>query len=489
MFEFDPLYTVAQVREIDARAIRRSADEGYALMQKAAAFALRCLRERRPGVTQITVLAGPGNNGGDALVLARLAAAEGLTVHTHLLGQAPDGLTGAAARAYTDFQIAGLELEPASAGLMPAPVLVDGLFGTGLARALRDEAAVWVQWVNQQRQQHHSWVLALDIPSGLNADTGLGSGVHVQADLTASFVARKWGHDLGYAIDACGELCFDSLGIEAGDRAGLDPVAWRLRAVRWPARAIAAHKGDSGHVLVLGGAARYSGATVMAAHGALRGGCGKVTILSESSEVHPALWPEVMRFSARTKNEMIGLAGEVQALCIGPGLGRDEGQLTRLKLLRRAPRVQVWDADALWALAQWPDLRPELPILTPHPGEAAALLGWDTKAVQSDRAGALAELVKRWNCVVVLKGARTLVGAPGRPPVVIPQGNSGMAVGGMGDVLAGIIAGLCAQGHAPWQAAVAGAWALAEAADRVYRQRANSLLPHDVLDAMQVGAH
>ncbi len=486
MFEIDPLYSVRQVREIDARAIQRAGDDGYALMQKAAAFAWSCVVECHPQLSAMTVLAGPGNNGGDALVLARIAASQGVGVQVHLLGHEPEKLRGAAARAYADFAAAGLKLE--SAQPASAPVIVDGIFGTGLTRAPRDEAAQWVDWLNAQRRTRGSWVLALDIPSGLNADTGLGAGSHVRADCTTSFVARKWGHDLGAAIDACGELRFDALGVSAIDRAGIEPVAGRLAAVRWPRRSVDSHKGIAGHVLLLGGIARYGGATVLAAHGALRSGCGKATILTESAEIHPALWPEVMRFAARTKNEVIGLSSEADVLCLGPGLGRDEGQLARLKLLRRAPRPQIWDADALWALAQWPDLQPDELVITPHPGEAAALLGWTTQAVQSDRAAALEALVQRWNCVTVLKGARTLVGAPGKIPVVVPQGNPGMAVGGMGDVLAGVIAGLCAQGFAPWEAAVAGAWSLADAADRVASQRGYSLLPHDVLDSLRVGS-
>jgi len=485
MFEFDPLYSVRQVREIDARAIQRTSDDGYALMQKAAAFAWDCLIARHEKPDTVTVLAGPGNNGGDALVFARLAAAQGVTVHAHLLGDAPEQLRGAAAQAFAEFQAAGLQLEARPP--VRAAIIVDGLFGTGLTRAPRDEAAAWIDWVNQQRECAGAWVLALDIPSGLNADTGLATGSHVQADCTTSFVARKWGHDLGAAIDACGELAFSSLGVSAEDHVGIDPVAERLRGVRWPQRSMSCHKGLAGHVLLAGGIPRYGGATVLAAHGALRSGCGKATVLSEHADLHPALWPEVMRFAARTKNEVVGLSSEADALCIGPGLGRDEGQLARLKLLRRAPRPQVWDADALWALANWPDLRPQTLLITPHPGEAAALLGWTTQAVQSDRAAALAALVQRWECVTVLKGARTLVGAPGRTPVVIPQGNPGMAVGGMGDILAGVVAGLCAQGFSPWQAAIAGAWVLAESADRVSSQRAHSLLPHDVLEAMRVG--
>lgn len=488
MFVLSPLYTVDSVRRIDAIAIARDGDEGYALMQKAAAFAYQSLRERLPKMRSITVLAGPGNNGGDALVLARLAQVDGLVVRTFLLGDQPELLQGAAARAWDDFLAAGLELFDGE--LIPADAVIDGLFGTGLKRALKQQAAEWVQWINAQRGR--STVLALDIPSGLDADTGLASGPHVEADLTCSFVGRKFGHDLGEAINASGALHFDNLGVSplasvSQSQHEIRPVAQRVEQVLWERRPVSAHKGNAGHVLLLGGLPRYAGATVLAAHAALRAGCGKLTVLDDAPAAHPALWPEVMRASARNKNEVIGLAADVDALCVGPGLGRDEGQLARLQLLRRSTRPQVWDADALWALGRWPDLMPARAVLTPHPGEAASMLETSVAAVQADRAGALQQLVKKWESVVVLKGARTLVGAPERLPVVVPQGHPGMGVGGMGDALAGIIAALLAQGHDVFDAAVAGAWLLGSTADALWVQRGYSLLPHDVIDALRVG--
>lgn len=488
MFTYEPLYTTAQVRRIDADAIRLSGDDGYGLMQKAAGFALRCLRERWPKVRSVRVLAGPGNNGGDALVLARLACRQGFRVKTYLLGHKPTKLSGAAAQAYADFVRSGLILEEElpAASLHDGDLIIDGLFGTGFARALGGEALDWVEQTNAARE-HGIPVLALDIPSGLNADTGRASGSHVQADLTASFVARKFGHDLGHAIDACGELRFSALGVHPASERAIPVVARRLRGVSWPRRASNAHKGSTGHLVILAGQKRFAGASVLAAHGALRAGVGKVSLVADSDPlVHPSLWPEVMRPVFRNSEEFISCVSPATALCLGPGLGRDDDH--RALLLRFAAKdvAQVWDADALWALAQWPELQSPRSILTPHPGEAGMLLKRSTAEIQNDRLSALLGLVERYRCTVVLKGARTLVGAPGITPVVIPQGNPSMAVGGMGDVLAGVIASLCAQGFTANDAAIAGAWLLASTADEVARHRGYSLLPHDILNGMRV---
>lgn len=489
MFSYDPVFTAADVGKIDALAISRLGDDGAILMQRAADHALRCLRQMAPPgatfVREIAVLAGPGNNGGDALLLAAGAQRQGYRVTLYGLEGTPAAWTGAAAKAWAAAQAAGLSLRPELPAQAPG-LVVDGLFGTGLARPLRGLAAEWVQWIERARQRG-AGVLALDIPSGLNADTGQADGVHVVADLTATFVARKVGLDLGQAIDACGRVCFDALGVRAAEVASRTPVAQRLRSLSLPARARNAHKGVAGHVVIVGGRPALAGASVLAAHAALRGGAGKVSLLADPSAQYPSLWPEVMRVETRSKNDLIGLAGAASALCVGPGLGRDDDVLPRLQVIRRAPRPQVWDADALFALSRWPDLRPQTVILTPHPGEAATLLGWTTAEVQRDRVAALTALVERWRCPVVLKGARTLVAWPGTLPIIIPQGYPGLATGGMGDVLAGLIAALCAQGLTPEQAAVVGPYLLAHTADQLRPACGDSLLPQDILNHLRMG--
>lgn len=480
MFSLQPLYTADQVRSIDARAIARLQDEGFGLMQRAAAFSLKTLQSCWPQARSLSVLAGPGNNGGDALVLAALARRQGYRVRLHLLGALPGALQGAAAQAWALAESAGLRL--ATDPPQPACVQVDGLFGTGLARPLRGEAALWVEALQGYRAQGQG-VLALDIPSGWHADSGQALGPAVVADHCCSFVARKLGLDLGGLMDAAGQVHFDDLGVRAEDATGLEAPAHRVLSVHWPARRRGQHKGDCGHVLCVGGAPEYAGALVLAGEGALRAGAGKVSLLSSQASQHPARSPEMMCKGIEGKNSLVAAASEASALCVGPGLGREDAVLGWLEVLRRAPRVQVWDADALFFLTERPELRPAQLILTPHPAEAARLLGRTTASVQADRLGALDALVRDWNCPIILKGARTLVGAPGERPRVIPGGHPGMAVGGMGDALAGMVAGLAAQGLPPFAAATAGAWLLAAAADSLRHSHGAGLLPSDVLQA------
>lgn len=489
MFTFEPLFSTAQVRQIDAEAIRRAGDDGYQLMQKAAGFALRCLREYWPQARRLVVLAGPGNNGGDAFVLARMAAAEGFQLRSYLLGSQAAKLRGAAAKAFADFESSGMQLvseHPKTCSESP-DVIVDGLFGTGLSRAIDGEAQDWLHWIKAQHEDGVG-VLALDIPSGLNADSGLAVGDYVHADLTTSFVARKFGHDLGDAIDASSTLRFSDLGVIPSCEMQSQAIAQRLVAVRWPKRQLNAHKGTAGHVGIVGGQPQYAGASVMAAHAALRSGAGKVSLLCDGARMdHAALFPEVMRHSFHDEPEFENLSEAMSSVCVGPGLGREQRQKTILKSLHKLDRPQVWDADALWGLGHWPDFIPRRCVITPHPGEAAQLLGTSTQAIQRDRHAALQKLVVKFGCTVVLKGARTLVGSPGEVPVVVPQGNPAMAVGGMGDVLAGLIAGLCAQGHSEREAAIGGAWLLASTADAVAQEKGQSMLPQDLLARMRVG--
>lgn len=481
MLQTTPCFTAAQVREIDRRAMADLGLSDYALMQRAARAALRVLQREWPAARSLALLAGPGNNGGDAIEVARLARAAGYRVRLHLLGD-PAALKGAAGAAWAAAQRAGLA--PEAGPLQAADVLVDGLFGSGLSRPPEGQAAQWIEALARLRAEAGCGVLALDVPSGLSADDGRALGTAVQADHTVSFVARKVGLDLGAAIDACGQVHFADCGARAALAADLAPAALRLDGLRWPARRRGAHKGDSGHVLCVGGAPQYAGALVLAARAALRAGAGKVSLLGHTADNHPTQWPEMMRVQPDGHSALLEAAAGADALCLGPGLGRDEEVWGRLALLRRAPAQQVWDADALWALSQRPQLRPKHLLLTPHPGEAGLLLGRKAAEVQADRLQALADLVARWECPVILKGARTLVGAPGHTPLIVPQGHPGMAVGGMGDALAGIVAALCAQGLAAYEAAAAGAWWLAATSDALRAEQGASLLPQDVIDAL-----
>lgn len=475
MFKFDPMYSVAQVRRIDAAAIARQGDDGYALMEQAGYFAWRTLLRVFTHARRLCILAGPGNNGGDALVLARLAQHQGLDVQLYALDPNPQW-SGAAGQAWQEYRKAGGQLcagDPRS-----AQVIVDGLFGTGLTRALSGRAQAWVQWAQSQKEQG-SGVLALDIPSGLDADSGQALGPVVFADHTVSFVARKLGHDLGDAINACGVVHFSSLGVDWPSPEAEPPLAWRVQDCRRAARLPATHKGDCGHVLVLAGQGQFAGAGRFAAAGALRAGAGKVSQLVRDPLASQRDWAEVM---CPAWSDLPDLVAAADVLCVGPGLGREPGSEHSLPPASAHSKPQVWDADALWWLAAQPQrIQGVSAILTPHPGEAATLLGISTAQVQADRMAALQALVQRFECVVVLKGARTLVAGPAQQTRCIPQGNPAMATGGMGDVLAGVISGLWAQGFSALDAATYGAYLVARAADRAARTMGPALLPHDLL--------
>lgn len=469
------MYSVAQVRRIDAAAIAQQGDDGYALMEQAGYFAWRTLLRVWPQARRLCILAGPGNNGGDALIVARLALQHGLDVRVHALSASPQW-RGAAAHAWQEYARVGGRL--CAAAPHAAAVIVDGLFGTGLTRALSGQALDWVQWAQSQKSQGCG-VLALDIPSGLHADTGRALGPVLRADHTVSFVARKLGHDLGDAIDACGELHFSRLGVAWPAAETEPPQAWRVQAWQRPPRLPATHKGHCGHVLLLVGQGQFAGAGRFAAGGALRAGAGKVSQLVQDPLNHQRDWAEVM---CPAWADLPTLLPAADVLCVGPGLGRDPGAQQWLPPAAAQALPQVWDADALWWLAQQPQrLQGVAAVLTPHPGEAATLLGVSTAQVQTDRMAALDALVQRFQCVVVLKGARTLIAAPGELPRCIPQGNPAMATGGMGDVLAGVVSGLWAQGLNALDAATCGAFLVGRAADRAALTTGAALLPHDLL--------
>ena len=477
------LYTAQQVRELDRRAIEDFGVPGYELMTRAGHATLNSLRAMWPAARSLCVLCGPGNNGGDGYVVARVARAQGLRVNVVALVD-PQSLQGDARKAYDDFAQAGGEHQPFSAAALEADVLVDAVFGTGLTRAIEGEAADALAALNAAGRP----VVAVDIPSGLHADTGAAPGVAVRADLTSTFIGRKLGFYLGEGPELTGHLVFDALGVPKATYDGV-PVSAELLAedaVRQalPRRPRAAHKGLYGHVLVVGGGPGMPGAARLAGEAALRCGAGLVTVATHPSSLAViAGRPELMGRAVTDAGDVSDALQRASVVALGPGLGQSAWAKQVWRTVLASGHPMVVDADALNLLAAEPATGNW--VLTPHPGEAARLLGVSSAEVQADRLSAARELQQRFGGTVVLKGAGSIVQSAGHAPYICDRGNPGMAVAGMGDVLTGLVAGIAAQCGDLELAARAAVFVHAQAGDLAARKGERGLLAGDLMDQVR----
>lgn len=480
----DPLpvevYSAASVRAMDRRAIEQAGIPGYALMQRAGEAAFASLRRHWPAARTVTVLCGPGNNAGDGYVVARLARAAGLEVRVVAVSD-PRALRGDAARAHADFASDG-----GNAGMFGGSMLercdvyVDALLGTGVDRPLEEPFVSAVRQLNQLGVP----VLALDIPSGLDADTGEPHRYAVFATVTLAFLALKSGYYLGRAPDFLGRLEFAGLELPPGIREVERPVMRRIdghvAARALPPRRRTSHKGAHGRVVIVGGHA-MPGAARLAGEAALRAGAGLVSVVTSAASAGAILAgrPElIVRHELRPEDlESREAPG---ALALGPGLGLgDESQRVFHAAVAGRGR-SVIDADALTLLAANPQ-KSEHWVLTPHPGEAARLLGSDARAVQQSRLDTVRAIVDRYGGTCVLKGANTLVHGATPVPWVCDRGNPGMATAGSGDVLTGVIAALLAGVDKTLDAALAGVFLHAEAGDRAARAGMRGMIASDIV--------
>jgi hydroxyethylthiazole kinase-like uncharacterized protein yjeF len=476
------LYSTAQVRALDRHAIEVAGVPGYTLMKRAGEAALRYLRSRWPTAHRIVIVCGGGNNGGDGYVLARFAQAAGLTV-TVLAGIAPNALEGDALRAYEDWSASGGKVQPFAPELLrEGEVVVDALLGTGLRSAVRESLAVMIRAINASELP----VFALDVPSGLDADTGTVLGDAVQSDCTVTFVGLKTGLFIGDGPEFAGAVYFDDLEVTPPPSPGFAPRLERIleteivRAL--PRRRRSAHKGDFGRVLIAGSGVSMPGATRLAGEACMRVGAGLVTVAVAPDNVAAiaAGRPELICLPVADPRALTDAIARADVVAIGPGLGRDSWARAVLDTVLAQDKPLVVDADALTLVAESGVPARDNWILTPHPGEAGRLLGISSDEVQKDRLAALDALVERYRGTVVLKGAGTLIGSPRRTPALCERGNPGMASAGMGDVLTGAIAGILAQCRDPWLAARVGVLVHAMAGDSVARNGERGLLASDV---------
>ena len=481
------IYSAESVRRMDRTAIEVAGIPGYTLMQRAATAALELARRSWPDACRWQIVCGGGNNGGDGYVLARLAAQQELDIRVTSL-VSPDALKGDAATAYRDFIAAGGAAAAWDGRLeAKAGLLVDAILGSGLERNIEGRFADAIAAFGR----HSAPVLALDIPSGIAGDTGEVMGCAVRANRTITFVGLKSGLFLGDAPDFTGELSFAGLDIPESCRDRQLPVLRRIdddaiRPLLAP-RAHQAHKGNFGHLLLVGSGPGMAGAILLAGEAALRTGAGRVSIATHP--VHCAAvasrCPELMCHGVDGAKHLQELLERADTVAIGPGLGTGQWAMGLLEIVLDSGLPVVLDADALNLLAQNPR-RLEHWILTPHPGEAARLLETSSGAIQAARIDAIKRMAQRFGGTIVLKGAGTLVTSKERAPWLCTAGNPGMAAPGMGDVLTGVIGALLAQGCSLEEAAIAGVQVHARAGDRAAGAAPRGLMASDLMPALRI---
>jgi len=476
------LYRAADVRALDKIAIDDYRLGGTTLMERAGAATFSVLQSRWPAAKRITVVCGGGNNGGDGYIVAGLAHAAGYEV-TVLHVTPLENLRGDARAAADKLMARGMKPEPyTKSKLDHADLIVDALLGTGLDREVVGELGAVIKDINASGIP----VLSLDIPSGLNSDTGQVMGIAIVAEATVTFIGLKQGLFTGAGPARTGKLFFSDLDVTPEIYTRVAPAALRvnheIEKKLLKRRSRTAHKGNFGHVLVVGGDSGYAGAARLAAEAAARVGAGLVSVATHGQHVAAicADRPELMVHAVETTAQLSPLLQRANCIAIGPGLGQSEwsAQLFAMVMETRLPLVV--DADALNLLAADPMQRDNW-ILTPHPGEAARMLGCKSAEIQADRYTAARNLQGRFGGVIVLKGSGTLIIDAKQEIAVCDGGNPGMASGGMGDVLTGVIAGLVAQGYALPDAARLGVCVHAAAGDAAAGDGERGLLAGDLM--------
>lgn len=496
------LYLAGQVQQLDRVAIDRFSVPGFQLMQRAGAACFEAQQQYWPETRRLLVFAGGGNNGGDAYIVAGLAKEQGMHVHVLSLSD-PEKLTGDASLAWqwavekqvdiTAFQ----DYTHSGSGEAEHTLLVDGIFGTGLDREVSGDHAQAIAYINECE----SPVLAIDIPSGLNANTGMPLGEAVAADCTVTFIGMKQGLLTGLAGNHVGQLLFSDLDIPSevythADAPQPDAIHIDIHsaAKHLSDRRPASHKGDYGHVLVIGGDYGFGGAALLAAEAAQRTGAGLVSVLTRSAHRAGMLArrPELM--VQGTEDEAANpeaLIAKATVIVIGPGLGTGEWSRQQLQralsaqLSRGVPLIV--DADALRLIAERhidkTQIKRDNWILTPHPGEAARLLDCENVDIARDRFAAVRAMQQRWGGCCLLKGHGSLIASNDESAGVFlcSEGNAGMASGGMGDVLSGVIGGLVAQGFSLGRALRAGVCIHGEAADLAAESGQRGTIATDLL--------
>jgi hydroxyethylthiazole kinase-like uncharacterized protein yjeF len=478
------LYRNEQIREFDRIAIEEQGIAGFDLMSRAGEAVFQQIIRCCPHAQTIAVFCGSGNNAGDGYIVATLLLLAKLNVRVYAVAE-PEQLKGDALKAYQNYVTAqGIVIPFQAQQTLNADVIIDALLGSGLNRTVTGVYAEAINTINQNT----ACVLAVDIPSGLNANTGNIMGIAVKANITATFIALHQGLFTGQAADYCGTVVYSALSISKAILATQIPSAKRVIHQSLPRRLRSSHKGNYGHVLVVGGEQGYSGAARLAGEAALRIGAGLVSIATRSS--HAALMninrPELMCHGVENAEQLMPLLAKATVIAIGTGLGQSEWADELLTAVLCTQKPLIIDADALNLSALRAETNPNW-ILTPHPAEAARLLNCTIAEIQQDRFVAVSALQAKYHGVAILKGAGTLI-ASSKKIAVSNTGNAGMASGGMGDVLTGVLAGLVAQGLNLAQAARQGVHLHGYAADLAAQTNGErGLLASDLMPYLRRG--
>ncbi len=482
-----PLYTSQLIRQCEQLAITSAGITEDTLMQRAADAAFAYIKTHIPSAKRIVICCGQGNNGGDGYVLASLLKQANYLVSIVHTGDIPQANI-AVARHAIEYALkhgvscqAMTQIKPVD--LSNADLLVDAILGTGVNGAVRTDVAKLIDLINAAKRP----ILALDSPSGLNPDTGSHNGNIVNATETITFIGYKIGLFTGDGVHYAGKVQLADLQLPTSI---FDQITSTTHCIDWqavqsqlPNRARTIHKGNVGHVLVIGGNYGMGGAAALAAQAAYRVGAGLVSVATRAQHVTPLLshMPELMVHAVNDTAGLTHLLERATVIALGPGLGDDQWANDLFKATLATNKPCIIDADGLNQLAKQPTSITNA-ILTPHPGEAARLLNCNTDHIQHDRINALHKLIQRYQATVVLKGAGTLIGTTNTADTTICcVGNPGMATGGMGDVLSGVIAGLYAQGLNPYKAACIGVCAHGYAGDLAARSGERGLIASDLL--------
>jgi NAD(P)H-hydrate epimerase len=501
----DNLYNVASVVQLEQVAIKQFSVSAYELMKRAGDAVFQLLKIKYPHAKKVLILCGAGNNAGDGYVVARLCKETGFDVSVISLIN-PSSLKNEALLAYQDWRcidgnVLAENITADVSLIAEAEVIIDALLGTGLRREVSAEWADWINAVNQAGKQ----VVAVDVPSGLMADTGDIAGCAIRADFTVCFIGLKQGMFTAQGKDVCGEIIFDGLALPEEVYSQVEADARLVVAVDYsklPERKASSNKGDFGHVLIVGGNVNMPGAIILAATAALRAGAGLVTVVTvaENSLAISTAVPEAMIKTCEIDSIPDVLNADfingITHVAIGMGLAQDAWALALLRFCVQLAKPVLFDADALNLIALH-DIKISSPlVITPHPGEAARLLSsrllsndqaLGSADIQQDRFAAVTALhvlfADSESCMVVLKGSGSLL-FDGQLIKVCALGNAAMAAPGMGDVLSGIIIALMAQGLNNNDAAELGVCLHARVADEVAQGRTRGLLASDVVAAL-----
>ena len=478
-----PVFSREQVRNLETLAIQEHDIKSYDLMQQAGKAALKLIQSHYPNAKNVLIIAGGGNNAGDGYVLARLL--KNSDIHCVVMPVVPlTKLRGDAMRAQNEFAIHdGLDTE-LSTHLPACDLIIDAIFGIGLTRPIEGQFAEIVEAINRTPAP----VLSLDIPSGLNADTGNSNGPTVYANTTLSFVGVKSGLLTGEARNFTGDVAVDTLGIpdtliDSADKLGFtlpNPTPNQLLAPRKES----SYKNNHGHVLIVGGNIGYPNAARLAGEAAARTGAGLVSIATHPESVAPiaAGCASLMVKGIQDPKELNSLLSKADAVVIGPGLGQDKWAQKIFASVIETQLPIVVDADALHLLSKNPS-KGDHWVLTPHPGEAAQLLSCNKEEIQLHRLTSVLAIQEQYGGMTILKGSGSLT-CFDQKIGFCTSGNASLATGGTGDVLAGIIAGLLAQGASLEDATHCGIMLHGRAAEMVSTKGSRGILAQDLFPAL-----